>query len=83
MEILEKLRQFLLGCPGLEDLSADFTQDGPGNSGLFPGELKEVDRYMDLVGNVQITYQCLFTLRKRMQRKQHNSLNHHRSCGRH
>ena len=61
MEILEKLQQFLLGFPGLEDLSADFTQDGPGNSGLFPAGLKETDRYMDLVGNLQITCQCLFT----------------------
>ena len=67
MEILEKLRQFLLGGPGLEELSADYTQDGPGNSGLFPAGLKEVDKYMDLVGNVRITYQCLFTLYKRMQ----------------
>ena len=62
MEILEKLRQFLLGFPGFAgELSVDFTQDGPGNSGLFPAGLKETDRYMDLVGNLQITCQCLFT----------------------
>lgn len=68
MEILEKLRQFLLGFPGLdEELSADFTQDGPGNSGLFPAEVTETDRRIDLLGNMQVTYQCLFTLYKRMQ----------------
>lgn len=67
MEILEKLRQFLLGFPGLEELSADFTQDGPGNSGLFPAGLNEVDRYTDLVGNSRVTYQCLFTLYKRLE----------------
>jgi len=68
MEILEKLRQFLLGFPGLEgELPVDFTQDGPGNSGLFPAGLTEVDRRVDLLGNTQLTYQCLFTLYKRMQ----------------
>ena len=67
MEILEKLRQFLLGFPGLEELSADFTQDGPGNSGLFPAGLNEVDRYTDLAGNSRVTYQCLFTLYKRLE----------------
>lgn len=67
MEILEKLRQFLLGFPGLEgELSVDFTQDGPGNSGLFPAGLTEVDRRVDLLGNTQLAYQCLFTLYKRM-----------------
>ena len=67
MEILEKLRQFLLGFPGLEDLSADFTQDGPGNSGLFPGGVTEVDRRKDLLGNTYVTYECLFTLYKRLE----------------
>ena len=67
MEILEKLRQFLLGFPGLQELSADFTQDGPGNSGLFPAGMAELDRHTDLLGNVQVTYGCLFTLYKRMQ----------------
>ena len=68
MEILEKLRQFLLGFPGFDgDLPVDFTQDGPGNSGLFPGGLTEVDRYVDLLGNMQVRYQCLFTLYHRMQ----------------
>ena len=63
MEILEKLRQFLLGFPGFDgELSVDFTQDGPGNSGLFPAGLTEVDRYVDLLGNMQVRYQSLFTL---------------------
>lgn len=67
MEILEKLRQFLLGFPGLQELSADFTQDGPDSSGLFPAGLTEVDRYTDLLGNARVTYQCLFTLYKRLE----------------
>ncbi|MBR5023099.1 MAG: hypothetical protein IKY18_07920 [Oscillospiraceae bacterium] len=68
MEILEKLRQFLLGFPGFDrELPVDFTQDGPGNSGLFPGGLTEVDRYVDLLGNMQVWYQSLFTLYHRMQ----------------
>ena len=67
MEILEKLRQFLLGFPSLADLSADFTQDGPGNSGLFPGGVTEVKRRCDLLGNTYMTYECLFTLYKRLE----------------
>lgn len=68
MEILEKLRQFLLGFPGFDgELLVDFTQDGPGNSGLFPAGLTEVDRRIDLLGNMQVRYQCLFTLYHRMQ----------------
>lgn len=68
MGILEKLRQFLLGFPGFDgELAVDFTQDGPGNSGLFPAEITEVDRYMDLLGNMQVQYQSLFTLYHRMQ----------------
>ena len=67
MEILEKLRQFLLVFPGLAELSADFPQDGPGNSGLFPGEVTELDRYTDLLGNTRVVYECLFTLHKRLE----------------
>ena len=68
MEILEKLRQFLLGFPGFDgELPVDFTQDGPGNSGLFPGGLKEVERYVDLLGNMRVRYLLLFTLYHRMQ----------------
>ena len=67
MEILEKLRQFLLGGPGLQELSADFPQDGPGNAGLFPGEVTEVERSTDLLGNARVRYACLFTLYKRLE----------------
>ena len=67
MEILEKLRQFLLGFPSLTDLSADFTQDGPGNSGLFSGGLTEVERRRDWLGNTYVTCECLFTLYKRLE----------------
>lgn len=68
MEILEKLRQFLLGFPGFDgELPVDFTQDGPGNSGLFPAGLTEVDRHADLLGNMQVRYQSLFTLYHRTE----------------
>lgn len=68
MEILEKLRQFLLGFPGFDgELPVDFPQDGPDTSGLFPGGLAEVERHMDLLGNMRVRYQCLFTLYHRMQ----------------
>ena len=63
MEILEKLRQFLLGFPGFDgELPVDFTQDGPDTSGLFPVGLTELDRRIDLLGNMQVRYQSLFTV---------------------
>ena len=67
MEILEKLRQFLTDFPGLQELSADFTQDGPDCSGLFPGGMTEEERHTDLLGHTQATYLCLFTLYKRLE----------------
>ena len=67
MEILEKLRQFLLGFPGLQELSADFTQDGPDCSGLFPAGLTEVERHRDLLGNTRVIWDCQFTLYKRLE----------------
>ncbi|MBQ8881156.1 MAG: hypothetical protein IJ030_03150 [Oscillospiraceae bacterium] len=68
MDILEKLRQFLLGFPGWDEaLSADFTQDGPGCSGLYPAGVEEIARRTDLLGNTQVDYKCQFTLYKRMR----------------
>lgn len=68
MEILEKLRQFLLGFPGWDtELSIDFAQDGPGCAGLFPAGVEETARRRDLLGNMQVDYLCRFILRKRMQ----------------
>ena len=68
MDILEKLRQFLLGFPGWDgDLSADFTQDGPGCAGRFPAGVEEIARRTDLLGRMQVDYRCRFTLYKRMQ----------------
>lgn len=68
MTNMEKLRQLLLSFPGFDgELPADFTLDRPGVSGLFPGGLKEVDRYVDLLGNMQVKYLLLFTLHHRLR----------------
>lgn len=67
MDILEKLRQFLQGGPCLQELSADFTQDGPGTAGLFPRGMTPLERRRDLLGNAWVTYECLFTLYKRLE----------------
>lgn len=67
MEILEKLRQFLLGFSGWEGSpSADFTEDGPGCTGLFPVEQERVAQRRDLLGNVQVDMRCRFALYNRM-----------------
>ena len=63
MELMEKLRQFLLGFSGWEELpSADFTEDGPGCTGLFPAEQEAVGQRKDLQGNVQVDLRCRVTL---------------------
>ena len=68
MEMLEKLRQFLLGFSGWdEEPSGDFGEDGPGQTGLFPLSQEEIARRKDLVGNVRAEYLARFTLRRRLR----------------
>ena len=68
MEMLEKLRQFLLGFSGWdEEPSADYGEDGPGQTGLFPASQEVVARRKDLVGNVQAEYLARFTLHRRLR----------------
>lgn len=68
MEMLEKLRQFLLGFSGWDEApSADYGEDGPGQTGLFPGSWEAVTRRKDLAGNTQTEYLARFTLRRRLQ----------------
>ena len=68
MEMLEKLQQFLLGFSGWEEApSADYGEDGPGQTGLFPLSQEVVARRKDLAGNAQVTVLARFTLRRRLR----------------
>lgn len=54
MDLLEKLRTFVLSYPGWEAgklLFMDFTDGAPGSGGLFPEGITEVSFREDILGN--------------------------------
>ncbi len=63
MTELERLRQWLMTYPGWEDsLQVDYSEDGPGNAGLFPQGLEELDRREDVLGNLLISCRYRFAI---------------------
>lgn len=66
MTDLEKLRAWISTYPGYDILSefqCDFTDQAvPGNAGLFPSGLVEVERRSDIMGNITVTNQYNFGL---------------------
>ena len=66
MEMLEKMRAWLMGYPGWGDreLCIDSTQAEPGSCGLFPAGLEMVSRREDVLGNVAEMWRCHFLLRR-------------------
>lgn len=63
MTDLEKLRQWLQTFPKWEgDIFVDFSMDSPGNAGVFPAGLEEIDRRVDLLGNLQIDCRYRFEI---------------------
>ena len=63
MTDLEKLKQWLVTYPGWEDtLAVDFTEAAPGNAGLFPAGLEEIERQEDILGNLQVHCRYRFVL---------------------
>lgn len=66
MTDLEKLRAWIATYPGydiLGEFRCDFTDQAvPGNAGLFPSGLVEIQRMRDILGNVEVTNQYNFGL---------------------
>lgn len=65
MTSLEKVRAWLNTFPDFDILSAfqvDYTDQIPGNGGIFPNGLVEVERRRDIVGNTTVTNQYNFGL---------------------
>ncbi len=63
MTDLEKLRQWLQTFPQWEDdVFVDFSLDAPGNAGVFPAGVEELDRREDLLGNLQIDCRYRFVI---------------------
>lgn len=65
MTALEKMRGFIESYPSFNILSqfrVDFTDQIPGNGGIFPSGLVEISRKEDVLGDVTITNQYNFGL---------------------
>ena len=65
MDILDKIRQWLLTFPQWEEgrlLYIDHTDGVPGNAGLFPAGMEEIRRSEDVLGNVKLRCRYNFAL---------------------
>ena len=65
MTALEKIRAWIATYPGYDILSGfhvDYTDQIPGNGGVFPSGLVEIARAEDILGNITITNQYNFGL---------------------
>lgn len=71
MADLEKLRQWLQTFPKWEGtLQVEYTEPGPGSTGLFPLGLEERNRREDVLGNLQVACRYRFSLYRRTGRQQ-------------
>lgn len=60
---LEKVRCWLKGYKNIpQEFAIDYTSKIPGNIGLFPGGLVEVERIKDIRGNVRLVNQYNFAI---------------------
>lgn len=65
MTALEKVKTWLAAYDGYDILSqfhVDYTDRVPSNGGVFPSGLVEIQRKMDILGNVTVTNQYNFGL---------------------
>lgn len=68
MTQLEKLKAWLQTYPAWEDtIAVDFTEDKPGNTGVFPAGVEERSRREDVLGNLQVECRYSFDLRRQVQ----------------
>lgn len=66
MEILEKMRDWILGFPGWgsQELQIDDLAAAPDQCGLFPTGMEQVSCREDVLGNVTAVWRCHFLLRR-------------------
>lgn len=75
MDILEKLRQWLVTYPAWEEgelVRIDFTEGVPGSTGLYPTGLEEVSRVTDVTGGVCVRCRYHFVLYRLTERQEDN-----------
>ncbi len=67
MTQLEKIKAWLQTYPAWEDsILVNFTEDRPGNTGVFPTGAEELSRREDVLGNLQVEYRYSFDLRRQV-----------------
>lgn len=66
MTDLEKMKQWLQTYPGLEELSVDYVEDRPGQTGLFFQGMEELSRRKDILGNCWIACRYRFILQRKV-----------------
>lgn len=65
MTVLEKIRSWLLTCPGIDrfrSLEVDYYSQVPDNGSIAPAGLVEISRTEDILGNVTVENQYNFGL---------------------
>lgn len=63
--MLSKMKLWLASFPGWEEqLSIDYADGVPGNSGLYPRGIREISHREDVLGNSVVRCACVFTLRR-------------------
>lgn len=63
--MLEQMKLWLQTFPKWEGvLHLDYADTVPGNSGLYPKGMTELNRREDVQGNLKIRYSCLFELKR-------------------
>lgn len=63
MTALEKVRTWIAAYPDFDILGefrVDYTDQAPGNGGIFPSGIVEVERRRDIMGSVSVTNQYNF-----------------------
>lgn len=65
MDVLQTVQDWLRTFPLWEGtLTVDFTDDVPGNTGLYPRGLQELSRREDVLGGQKVRLQYAFVLRR-------------------
>lgn len=79
MTDLEKVREWLKGFSGIpQEFSIDYTSEVPGNAGLFPNGVIEINRKENIVGDITVTNQynfAIYTVFPKMQQEDMQATN--------
>ena len=78
MDLLERVRSWVQTFPDWEEgqlLYIDYTGAAPGNTGLFPVGVEELERREDVLGNMAVSCRCRFMLYRVTTGQEDNAAN--------